>query len=411
MLVVGIDPHKHSHTAVAVDHNGRSLAQITVGNTVPELIRLLDWGRQLGDSPRWAVEDCRHVAGALLRALIAAGQAVVLIPPKLMAQSRASGRSPGKSDPIDALAVARAALREPRLPEAHLDPDALTIKLLLDHRESLVAERTRTLNRLHWHLHDLGIDYPARQVASRLIALVRLRDQVVQRPPGIRTEIALELIDRAAELTRRANELERRITNRIEQLAPELLQLPGCAGLTAAKIIAETAGVTRFRSSAAFAMHAGTAPIPVWTGNRTRVRLNRGGNRQLNTALHRIAVTQVRMHPPAKTLIERRIQQGNSKTEALRVLRRHLADIVYHHLRHAAQPAPCRRLDIGDSRGLRYFRFCLVAEPFTRDLTPSRSSTPNDFDTRSSRTQGHRRTSTQGMKFELDPLPRTIRVW
>lgn len=337
MLVVGIDPHKHSHTAVAVNYNGQQLAQITVGTTVPELIRLLDWGRQLGESPRWAVEDCRHVAGALLRALIAAGQSVVLIPPKLMAGSRTSGRSPGKSDPIDALAVARAALREPDLPEAYLDVDALTVKLLLDHREHLVAERTRTLNRLHWHLHDLGIDYPTRQVASRLIALVRLRDQVIQQPPSIRAEIALELIARATELSRRANELERRIADRIEQLAPQLLELPGCAGLTAAKIIAETAGVTRFRSSAAFAMHAGTAPIPVWTGNRTRFRLNRGGNRQLNTALHRIAVTQLRMHPPAKSLIERRVQQGNSKTEAIRVLRRHLADVVYQHLQRAAQ--------------------------------------------------------------------------
>ncbi|WP_433221100.1 IS110 family transposase [Dactylosporangium sp. CS-047395] len=338
MLVVGIDPHKRSHTAVAVDHNGQRLSQITVGNTAPELIRLLDWGRQQGDSPRWAIADCRHVAGAPLRALPGTGEAVVLIPPKLMAQSRASGPPQGKSDPIDALAVARAALREPDLPEAHLDPAALAVKLLLDHREDLVAERTKTLNRLRWHLHNLDIDYPARQVANRLIALTRLRDQVLQRPQCIRAEIALELIDRAAAVTRRVNELERQIAERIEDLAPDFLELPGCI---AAKIIAETAGATRFRSSAAFAMHAGTAPIPVWTGNRTSFRLNRGGNRQLNTALHRIAVTQLRMHPPARALVERRVKQGNSKTEAIRILRRHLADVVYQQLIHAAAQAPC----------------------------------------------------------------------
>lgn len=144
----------------------------------------------------------------------------------------------------------------------------------------------------------------------------------------------------AAAVTRRVNDLERRIAERIERLAPELLELSGCASLTAAKIIAETAGVTRFRSSAAFAMHAGAAPIPVWTGNRTRFRLNRGGNRQLNTALHRIAVTQLRRHPPARTLVERRIKQGNSKTEAIRILRRHLANVVYQQLLHAATRGP-----------------------------------------------------------------------
>ncbi|GIG03204.1 transposase [Catellatospora citrea] len=87
-------------------------------------------------------------------------------------------------------------------------------------------------------------------------------------------------------------------------------------------------------------MHAGTAPIPVWTGNRTRHRLNRSGNRQLNTALHRIAVTQLRVHPPTKALVERQVSQGNSRPEALRVLRRHLADIVYHRLRKAEATGP-----------------------------------------------------------------------
>lgn len=332
MVVVGIDPHKHSHTAVAVDDNGHELGQLTVGNTGAELIRLMTWADRFAGPRRWAVEDCRHVAGALLRALTRAGQAVVMVPPKLMAQARASARTRGKSDPIDALAVARAALREPTLPEAYLDKQALEIRLLLDHREDLVAERTRMINRLQWHVHDLEIELAPGAALNRIVVLDRLRGRLGQLDGGVRVEIAVELIERIIALTRRIGQLKRRIEAQIKPLAPQLLALPGCAGLTAAKILAETAGVERFRSSAAFAMHAGTAPIPVWTGNRTRFRLNRGGNRQLNAALHRIAITQLRIHPPAQELVARRMAAGKSKTEALRILRRHLADVVYHRL-------------------------------------------------------------------------------
>jgi transposase len=334
MVVVGIDPHKHSHTAVAVDNNGHPLGQITVGNTSAELIQLMTWAQRFPGPRRWAVEDCRHVAGALLRALIRAGQAVVMVPPKLMAQARASARTRGKSDPIDALAVARAALREPNFPEAHLDTQALEIRLLLDHREDLVAERTRMINRLQWHLHDLEVELARGQALNRIVVLERLHEQLgrLGQLAGVRAEIALELIERIIALTRRIGQLKRRIEAQIKPLAPQLLDLPGCAGLTAAKILAETAGIERFRSSAAFAMHAGTAPIPVWTGNRARFRLNRGGNRQLNAALHRIAITQLRIHSPAQELVQRRIAAGKSKTEALRILRRHLADVVYHRL-------------------------------------------------------------------------------
>jgi transposase len=331
MILIGVDPHKHSHTAVAVDANGCELAELTVGNSATELIRLLDWARRWPET-RWAVEDCRHVAGKLMRALIGAGQSVVMVPPKLMAQARSSARTRGKSDPIDALAVARAALREPDLPAAHLDEQALQVRLLLDHREDLVAERTRMINRLHWHLHDLEIDLKAGQVLNRIVTLEALSARIASRPGSVRAEIALELVERIITLSRRISQLKRRIEAHMRPIAPRLLELPGCAGLTAAKIVAEAAGAARFRSSAAFAMHAGTAPIPVWTGNRARFRLNRGGNRQLNAALHRIAVTQLRIHPPARSLIQRRIAAGNSKTEALRVLRRHLADVVFHQL-------------------------------------------------------------------------------
>jgi len=289
------------------------------------------------------VEDCRHVAGGLLRELLAGGEAVavVSVPPKLMARSRASARQRGKSDPIDALSVARAALREPGLPAARLDDEALDLRLLVDHRQTLVAERTRLINRLRWHLHALDPELaPGPRALIRACALERLALDLEARPVSVRQEIALELVERVRELTGRILGLERRLARRVVSLVPSLLAIPGLGALTAAKLVGETAGADRFRSKAAFAMHAGVAPIPVWSSNKVHVRLNRGGNRQLNTALHRIAVTQIRtgIHPPARELYDRLRAAGKTKSEALRVLKRHLSDVVYRRLLQDQQP-------------------------------------------------------------------------
>jgi transposase len=155
-----VDPHKQSHTAVAVDGLGRKQAAKTVRAHQDGHLQLLAWARGLaGQDLVRAVEDVRHVAGNLIRDLLAAGEQVVFVPPKLMAGERRGGRERGKSDPIDALAVARLALREDvSLPVACLDEHTRPLRLLTDHRDALVAERTRTINRLRWHLHDLAPD-------------------------------------------------------------------------------------------------------------------------------------------------------------------------------------------------------------------------------------------------------------
>jgi transposase len=155
MLVIGIDAHKRSHTAVRIDDNGRLLATKTVGTTTQDHLRLVKWAGETDGERLWAIEDCRHLTRRLERDLIAAGESVVRVPPKLMAHIRDSARTYGKSDPIDALAVARAAPREPDLPLAHLDSVERELRLLVDHREDLVAERTRIISRLRWHLHEL----------------------------------------------------------------------------------------------------------------------------------------------------------------------------------------------------------------------------------------------------------------
>jgi transposase len=332
MVTFGGDSHKRTHTLVAVDENGREVGELTVAATPCGHMGALAWARQWPER-RWALENCRHLSRVLERDLLSAGEAVVQVSPKLMGSARRSGRELGKSDPIDALAVARAALREPHLPVAQLEGRSREVKLLVDHREDLVGERTRIQNRLLWHLHELEPGYEV--VASGLLRTVVLAEVSarLESHTGVVAEIAAELVDRLAELTQSIKRLQRRIDALMRELAPRLLSLPGCAALSAAKLVAETADVSRFRSSAAFAMHNGTAPIPVWSGNQERHRLNRGGNRQLNVALHRIAITQMRLGGAASAYIARRLTMGNTKTEAIRALRRQISDEVYRRLR------------------------------------------------------------------------------
>jgi transposase len=343
MVILGIDAHKRTHTVVAIDEAGRQLGTKTTMATTTEVhLELVRWAEQFGKERRWAVEDCRHLSRRLEADLLAAGERIVRVPPKLMAHARDAARTYGKSDPIDALAVARAALREPALPVAQLDGPSRELRLLVDHREDLVRDRTAHINRLRWHLHELD---PSWDPDARALVRFKHLDALEARldgPDEIVARIARDLVVRIRELTVEANLLEREIIERARSLAPSLLALTGAAGLTAAKIVAETADVRRFRSKDAFARHNGTAPLPVWSGNRVRHRLSRTGNRQLNCAIHRIAVTQKRCHEGAKAYIERRMANGNTKTEALRALKRRLSDVVYRALlADAAIPAPC----------------------------------------------------------------------
>ena len=333
MVTFGIDAHKRSHTIVAVDEAGRKLGQMTTNaTTTKEHLKILKWAAQFGSERTFAVEDCRHLSRRLEADMLAAGESIVRVPPKLMAHARDSARTYGKSDPIDALAVARAALREPDLPVARLDGPSRQVRLLVDHRDDLVAENTRHINRLRWHLHELD---PAWDPPAKSLGSLRRLNEVAARLAdldGLVAEIAAELVDRITTLTKRVNELERRIATLVSGLAPTLLEIDGVGALTAAKIVGETAGVDRFKSKDAYARHNGTAPLPVWSGNKQRHRLSRTGNRQLNAAIHRIAVTQIRMNDDAKAYMLKRITSGNTKTEALRALKRRLSDVVYRQL-------------------------------------------------------------------------------
>ncbi len=331
MVTLGGDSHKRTHTLVAVDENGRELAHKTVRATSVGHLEAMQWAVRWS-ARTWALEDCRHVSRRFEGDLLAAGELVIRVPSKMTGGERKVARTSGKSDPIDALAVARAALREPSLPVAKLEGAGREVRLLLDHREDLVGERTRIENRLRWHLHELQpeVEIPPRML-SRKRTLVGV-EQGLRRHSGVVAEIALELVARIAELTRRINQLELEIKRRVELLTPALLQLHGCGPLCAAKLVGEAAGVSRFRSRAAFAMNNGTAPVQASSGNQKRHRLNRGGNRQLNAAIHRIAVTQLSRGGPARDYVTRRLALGNTKTEAVRALKRRISDEVYRRL-------------------------------------------------------------------------------
>jgi transposase len=349
MVVVGADVHKHKHTFVAVDEVGRQLGEKTVNATTEGHTWAIMWAReQFGTELIWGIEDCRNMSARLERDLLGAGQQVVRVPTKLMAQVRKSGRTRGKSDPIDAEAVARAVLREPGLPVASHDEVSRELKLLTDRRDVLVVQRTSAINRLRWYVHELD---PERGPAPRSLKTAKHQQALqawLDTMAGLVAELARAELADTIRLTTEINALEKRLSERVRAVAPTLLDIPGCADLSAAKLVGEAAGVARFKSEAAFACHAGVAPIPVWSGNtQGQMRLSRSGNRQLNAALHRIAVTQIRMQDsPGHAYYQRLIASGKTKAAARRCLKRRISRRVFHALladhqtpNHALQPA------------------------------------------------------------------------
>src|SRR3954447_16940060 len=337
MMVLGADTHKRSHTVAAVAAaTGELLGEQTVQVGQRGFGALLRWARGLDGERVWALEDCRHVSGSLERFLIERGERVLRIPTHLTATARRSARQRGKSDPIDALNVARAAVREglQSFPTAHLDGPELDLRLLVDHRERLVGHRVELNNTLLWHLHDLWPEL--RLPGGALFAKkwsTRVGRRLARAQQTMRVRIARDELRRLRELTLAINQFEREISELVGQIAPQLLSEPGFGPLIAAKLVGEIAGARRFATPARLARAAGVAPIPASSGNTRRQRLDRGGNRQINAALHRVIVTRARCHQPTRDYIERRRQEGKSTRDAIRCLKRYLARQVWNLLR------------------------------------------------------------------------------
>src|SRR3954468_11947768 len=291
MIVLGADTHKRSHTIAAVAAGtGELLGQLTVVVGQGGFAAVVQWARTLDGDRVWALEDCRHVSGSLERFLIGRGERVLRIPTHLSAGARKGARQRGKSDPIDALAVARVALQEglESFPVAHLDGPELDLRLLVDHRERLVRQRVGLNSTLQWHLHDLWpeLELPGGALFSTKWS-TRIGRRLARAEQSTRIRIARDELRRLRELTQTIRSLEAEITGLVASIAPQLLSEPGFGPLTAAKLVGEIAGASRFGSDAKLARSAGLAPIPVSSGQTNRHRRDRGGNRQINAAIHR----------------------------------------------------------------------------------------------------------------------------
>jgi transposase len=348
VVVVGVDTHKATHTFVGIDAVGRKLGELTVRATTAGHMMALGWALEaFGPDLLWGIEDCRNLSSRLERELLDAGQQVVRVPPHLMAQTRASARTRGTSDPIDALAVARAVLREPNLPVASHDEVSRELKLMVDRREDLVSHRSATINRLLWRVHELDPAHAPKPASLDRAKTERELGAWLATQPGLVAELARDELGDIRILTAEINALKKRIAARVRADAASLLTIFGCAELTAAKLVGETAGVSRFRSEAAFACYAGVTPIPRWSG-RTRVQLRavRSGNRQLNTALYRIALVQIRHPSPGQAYYRKRRDAHDKPAEAIRRLERRIARTVFTRLRtdHANRPTMSREL-------------------------------------------------------------------
>src|ERR687898_3019269 len=279
MIVLGADTHKRSHTVAAVAAaTGELLGEQTVAVGRRGFDALLRWARGLDGERVWALEDCRHVSGSLERFLIERGERVLRIPTHLSAGARKRASQRGKSDPIDALGVARAALQEglESFPAAHLDGPELDLRLLVDHRERLVRHRVELNSTLQWHLHDLWpeLRLPGGALFSKKWS-TRIGRRLARAQQTMRVRIARHELRRLRELTLAINQREREITTLVATIAPQLLSEPGFGPLIAAKLVGEIAGAQRFATAAKLARAAGVAPIPASSGNTRRQRLDR----------------------------------------------------------------------------------------------------------------------------------------
>lgn len=347
VTMIGVDPHKATHTVTAVDGNGRVLGDLTVRARSSGHAELIGWARQnYPGERRWAVEDERNMAGLLIRDLLAAGERVIPVPAHLAAEKRRTRRS-GKSDGIDSATVAQTALRE-SLPEIVLDESSRELKLLSDHRQALVNERTRAANRLRDLLHQLDPDY-ADSFPASAFSRYRALEHVIDRFENNDSVVAGIVLDLArachANLTK-VNELDKKIKARTQASAQPLLDLPGCGETTAAIIVGEVANVHRFHSPAALAAYAGIAPLDASSGKHEHHRVNRGGNRRLNYAIHIIALTQLRIYEPARTYRERRIGQGSTPKVAIRALKRQIIRKIHNILARCTDKPQARPLTI-----------------------------------------------------------------
>ena len=334
MLTIGVDAHKRVHEAVALDDAGREVGRRRVPNSAAGWGALLGWAAGAGDPRRWGVEGAWGYGRGLAQHLVAAGETVSEVSPRWTAEARKSARRPGKSDALDALAVARLVLAEAAtLPAVGAEDETAVLDLLTTERDAAVAEATRLRNQLHALLLQLDPEYRAHLPALDTKAgLAAVEGYTTASPRPLDQERAAavrRLAQRLRLVVDQAAALAKQIGAQVQTSCVALTRLCGVNLLTAGALAGILGPGRRFRTEAQLAAYAGVAPLEASSAGRVRHRLNRGGNRRLNALLYRIALTQANASEQARAYLARRQAGGTSRREALRALKRHLVRAVW----------------------------------------------------------------------------------
>ena len=332
-LIIGVDTHLDTHTAALCDARGQAVARLQVPATRAGYARLLAWARLAAGDSRvvWAVEGTRHYGLGLARHLAGAGEQVS----EIDAGRHVGKRRAGKSDAIDAVRAARELLARPHPAQMRADGDREALRLLMIDRDNAIqsAKTARTalaaiLVTAPAPLRERLRHLPRERRAKECAALTSPPD--ADRQTRVLHQTLIRLGQRIAALAKAAAELEAQIAAIVEDMTPGLVAAEhGLGALSAAQILLSWSHAGRIRSEAAFAMLSGTAPVPVSSGRTDRHRLNRLGDRQLNRALHQIAVTRMRCHPPTLAYVQRRRAEGRTDREIRRCIKRYLARHLY----------------------------------------------------------------------------------
>ena len=332
MITIGIDPHKSTLTAVGLSPDGTILGttRLTVNTVTPkELLAFADrWPQR-----RWAVEGAAGLGLGIAQQLVAHDQDVVDVPATLAARARLLSPGHGrKTDANDAATVALVAQHRPRLRQVQPEDLSSVIRLVSDHRDDLVAEHTSAMNRLHRLLRDLIPGGAKTGLSSRQAAVLLRRVRPVTATDTTRKQLARDLLSGLRALETRIKVLTVQLGALVAQSGTTLTEIPGVASIVAAKVIGHTGDIARFPDQHHFASFNGTAPIDASSGDQTRHRLSRRGDRQLNAAIHVIAIYQIAHPGPGRDYYLKKLAQAKTPKEARRALKRRLSDTVYRHL-------------------------------------------------------------------------------
>jgi transposase len=332
MITIGIDPHKSTLTAVGLSPDGTILATTRLPvntTTLGELLAFADsWPHR-----QWAVEGAAGLGLGIAQRLVAHGQDVVDVPATLAARARLLSVGHGrKTDVNDAATVALVAQHHRRLRRVQAEDLASVIRLVSDHRDDLVAEHTSGVNRLHRLLRDLIPGGAKTGISTRQAADLLRRVRPVTATETARKQLARDLIVGLRALEARTKTLTDQLGALVAQSGTTLTDIPGVASIVAAKVIGHTGDIARFPDQHHFASFNGTAPIDASSGNQTRHRLSRRGDRQLNAAIHVIAIYQISHPGPGRDYYLKKLAEAKTPKEARRALKRRLSDTVYRRL-------------------------------------------------------------------------------